>query len=276
MMASPKRTTSDTRIDRNRHPINRSRLTSEMTARGGRNPDLTSRLTEAIDDLNSFASRESELWRPFLRQLPIAGASLCTLVEFVGLETVSASSRQAARLDELQFDLGESTCWEAMRTATSVHEPDIRGHPNSAWPAFSAVVHGEDIGAIFAFPLVFGFLRLGAIDLYTEEASSLSKVQEDEAILLTGVASRLILSRALQLADGDGNPEAEPKYSRRVIQQATGMVLAQLGVTAADALLVIQGHAFATDQSMNEVANRIVARQLNSSVTTAGIENSHG
>jgi hypothetical protein len=53
------------------------------------------------------------------------------------------------------------------------------------------------------------------------------------------------------------------------------MVLAQLDLTPADALLIIQGHAFATNQTMSEVADRIVARKLNFSMTTAGIEESH-
>ena len=52
-------------------------------------------------------------------------------------------------------------------------------------------------------------------------------------------------------------------YSRRVVHQATGMVLAQLDISADDARLVIQGHAYAASRSMMEVAQDIVDGRIN-------------
>jgi hypothetical protein len=40
------------------------------------------------------------------------------------------------------------------------------------------------------------------------------------------------------------------------------MVLAQLGLTAADGLLVIRAHAYASARSVREVAADIVARRI--------------
>ncbi|WP_375372628.1 ANTAR domain-containing protein [Clavibacter capsici] len=46
------------------------------------------------------------------------------------------------------------------------------------------------------------------------------------------------------------------------MHQATGMVIAQMGLSAADALLVLRGHAFATNRSVRDVANDVVERRL--------------
>ncbi len=61
------------------------------------------------------------------------------------------------------------------------------------------------------------------------------------------VVSRHVLRRALASIGED--PEGGiGAYSRRLIHQASGVVLAQIDVSADDARLVIQGHAFAAGQ----------------------------
>jgi len=48
----------------------------------------------------------------------------------------------------------------------------------------------------------------------------------------------------------------------RTIHQATGMVVAQLGVSAREAYVRLQGHAFANGTLLGEVAEEVVARRL--------------
>jgi hypothetical protein len=64
--------------------------------------------------------------------------------------------------------------------------------------------------------------------------------------------------------------DAAGGYSRREVHQATGMVLAQLGVAAADALLIIRGHAFARGRTVREVSADIVARRIDIAGDWAG------
>ena len=48
------------------------------------------------------------------------------------------------------------------------------------------------------------------------------------------------------------------------------MVLAQLGISAEDARLVIQAHAFANDRSMMEVARDVLERRIDFSAPEPG------
>ena len=223
----------------------------------------------ALDELKSMVTDTGFLSRPFVAVFPVSGAAVSTVGDLLGSETLSASDDTAARLDELQFDLNEGPCWDALRTLRPVLVPDVAAHP--AWPAFSAAVLAEDVASIFAFPLEYGGLRIGAVDLYSHSPMKLDYQQTRQAGALAGEVSRQVLRRALENigVDSDAQPAA---FSRRVIHQATGMVLAQLDLSPDDAHLVLQGHAFAAGRTVIEVAEDVVARRLDFSRQSTGIE----
>jgi hypothetical protein len=228
----------------------------------------------AVDALAALSGRESELWRPVLEVIPVEGAAISTIADFLGMETVSASGALAARLDELQFDLGEGPCWDAMRQERPVLEPDIRASGRTDWPAFSRAIIEHDVGAIFAFPLVFGPLQLGAMDLYSHRPRELSPAEEQQSGILATVISRMVLDRAIRRADEPDILGEPDQFSRRLIHQATGMVLAQLDISAEDARLLIQGHAFALNRPMREIAEAILDRRLDFSTGQNGFASS--
>ena len=213
----------------------------------------------ALDALSGFDARVSELARPFTQFLPVTGASISTFGPLLGAETISATDLQAERVDELQFDLGEGPCWDAVATRHPVLEPNLATRTSTSWPAFSAAIEAENIGALFAFPLVFGPLDIGAIDLYSIDPVALTLDQQQQTLALSAMISRIILGHAIRAA---GATTGASTFSRRLIHQATGMVLVQLGITAADAHLIIQARAFAENRSMQDVAGDVVERRI--------------
>ena len=224
---------------------------------------MTERFLGAVAALTASVGHESAMFGPFLTVLPVDGIAISTLGDFLGSETVSASDSLAGRLDELQFDYGVGPCWDAMARVEPVIEPDIQRRPVQIWPAFSEAIQGENLGAIFAFPLRLGHLKLGAIDLYTSRPSELSELHVRQTVALATVVSRLVLLRAFRLASEVNPVGASDQLSRRAVHQATGMVLIQLQISAADARLIIQGHAFSAGRSMMEVAEDIINGKLN-------------
>lgn len=192
---------------------------------------------------------------------PVTGAAVSTLGGMLGSETLAASDTVAARLDELQFDLGEGPCWDAVSTGHPILQPDMRESGLRRWPSLSGALLKEPVASVFAFPLVVGPLRFGAIDLYSAEPVTLNDAETSRVSAMAHVVSKHVLRRAL---DGIGAQAEDPgnAFSRRLIHQASGVVLAQIGISADDARLVIQGHAFARGQSMMEVAQAIIAGEL--------------
>ncbi|MBS3178682.1 MULTISPECIES: GAF and ANTAR domain-containing protein [unclassified Pseudoclavibacter] len=206
----------------------------------------------------------------FVGLFPVSGAAVSTIGELLGNQTLSASNAIAARLDELQFDLGEGPCWDSLATGRPVLAPNLRELPRTRWPVFAPAIPRDQVGALFAFPMLVGPLQVGAIDLYAATPTTLEPLQTRQAARLATLVGRNVLR--LALATSSEEPQPESKHSRRRVHQATGMVLAQLETTADEATLVIQGHAFATGRSMMSVAEDILAGKLAFHSGPSGIE----
>ena len=221
---------------------------------------MADRFGEAIEELSRPDLVDEDLTTSVLVAIPMSGAAVSTLGRFLGSETVAASDDTAARVDELQLDLGEGPCWDTVDLGRPILEPDIRNHPRRNWPAFSDALREENVGALFAFPLSIGAMRIGALDLYTERPAELPAEQAEQAGAMADLISRHVLRRAVRLAVA--LDEGQDRHSRRTIHQATGFVIAQLGVSAEDAHALIQGQALTEKRPMSEIAEDIVSRRL--------------
>jgi hypothetical protein len=222
-------------------------------------------LQRARRDLSFAFERNTSLAAPFVDVFPVTGAAVSVLSTRIGQNTVASTDATASRLDELQFDLGEGPCWEALAGRTAILEPDVKKGTSPRYPEFTHAMQSDPIGgsvsAMFAFPLVVGTLGIGAVDMWVEKSQSLTPEQVSAATALADIAARQVLRKVL--ADV---PElvssADSILSRREIHQATGMILVQLNVTAEDAALLLRAHAFATNRTLGEVANDVVERRL--------------
>ncbi|MCK9921686.1 GAF domain-containing protein [Frankia sp. AgPm24] len=80
-----------------------------------------------------------------------------------------ASDPACARLDDLQFTLGEGPCRYAVQSGRSVFVGDLTGQAGQTgqvgqrWQMFTPAVLAAGFQAIFAFPLQIGAIRLGAL-----------------------------------------------------------------------------------------------------------------
>ncbi|MBG6223633.1 GAF domain-containing protein [Arthrobacter sp. CAN_A2] len=203
----------------------------------------------------------STLCRSFIEAIPVSGAALSAFSGSAQETMLGASNRVAAKLDELQFDLGEGPRWEAARTRMPVLLPYVRSMAHDRWPVFGKALINTEVQALFVFPLVIGALDVGVVELYRTTPGELSQSEVVMARALADGAAWSLLRRIL-VPDDEDNPEAGLTPSRREIHQATGMVLAQTGGTASDALMLLRGHAFAHGQTVRETSGDVLDRRL--------------
>lgn len=207
---------------------------------------------------------EACLCAGFLASIPVSGAAVSVFAGLASETMVCASNAVASRIDELQFDLGEGPRWEALKNRRPVLLPHVRTAPHDAWPVFGKALQQLDVSALFVFPLMIGAIDIGVVELHSSTPGPLSPTHHSAALQLADAASWKLLRELLTLAPGDG---ADPAHggsalSRREIHQATGMVLAQAGTSARDALLLMRAHAFAQGRTVREVARDVVSRSL--------------
>ncbi len=209
----------------------------------------------------AFIMRESYC-APFLSVTHLTGAAISTIGSLVAPETLCASDAAAARLDELQFDLGEGPCWEVLATGRPVLERDIRTSIRGAWPAFTEAARDLPVRGMYAFPLAIGRLNVGVIDLYSDKPADLRDSRQRDAEALASIAARQILRELVMRSGDDNNDDPGSEFSRRTIHQATGMVLAQLNVSADDAALILRAHAYSSGRTLRMIAEDVLERRL--------------
>lgn len=216
----------------------------------------------AVTALNTAARAGDDLSLPFVSGMHVTGAALTTLSGPLGTQTVFASDDLAAKIDEIQADLGEGPAWDAYRTGLPQLEPDLQRAERSEWPLARAALRETGVGAVHAFPLIVGAMRIGSVGLYTREAGALTRPQIGDASALASIAARHVLQRSFRNII-DGEPEmVGAEFSRREVHQASGMVSAQLDIGVDDALVLLRAYAFGNSIGLREAAREVVERRL--------------
>lgn len=177
--------------------------------------------------------------------------------------SVCNSDSVSARVEDLQFTLGEGPCIDACELNIPVLEPDL-AHPASIrWGAFSTMAVEAGVRAVFGFPIRLGAARLGALSLYHDRVGPLRADQHADALVMAEVAAEVILLVQANATPGQMASELEDGSDFHfVVHQAAGMIAAQLGITVAEALVRLRAAAFAGDAPLVEVARGVVDRTL--------------
>jgi hypothetical protein len=203
-----------------------------------------------------------EICRACVEGLDIDGAAISLFTADPSRETVVASDATADLLEDLQFSLGEGACVDAAVSRRPVLVADMNDPVQTArWPVYAAaVVEQAGVRAVFALPLQWGAIDVGVLDLYRRTPGLLSATQMRDALNAADAATLIPLG--LRSGPGDEQYWDRSWGNRAEIHQATGMVVAQLGISAADALARLRAHAFAEQRLLGEVARDVVARRL--------------
>jgi ANTAR domain-containing protein len=210
-------------------------------------------------------SLPARVCRACVDAISISGAAI-TLVSHGGhAGTVAASDARSSGVHERQFTLGEGPGVDAFATGKAALEPDLGAARAAAkWPAFTPAAQGLGVAAAFAFPLSLGATRVGAFGLYRDVPGPLSNGELVDGSLLATITTLVLV--AMQAAVSASSDELHPQIAGSagpaVVHQATGMAMVQLGVTIAEASVVLRAYAFAQDRPIADVAADIVARRL--------------
>ena len=223
---------------------------------------VTRAVLEIAPDVGDERVLAEQVCRACVVGLDVDGAAISLLTASSARETLCATDATAELLEDLQFSLGEGACVEAAMTGRPVLVADLHHSAEaSRWPIFAhAVVEQSEVGALFAVPLQWGTINLGVLDLYRKTPGSLSDAQLRDAMSTADVATLMFLG--VPTDPGDERGLDHSAHGRAEIHQATGMVLAQLGVSARDALARMRAYAFAEQRLLSDVARDVVSRRL--------------
>lgn len=210
--------------------------------------------------------RAERLCQEALVAVSVDGAGLSLMTSAGHRGTVCATDQVARRVEDLQFAFGEGPCVDAFTGGRPVFiedmSPTLAG-VGGRWPAFSEAVAATGVGALFAFPLLIGATRLGALDLYRRRSGALTPLQLRAAWKIADAAANALLDvRSARAMDLPADAAPTGASYRLEVHQATGMVSVQLGVAMDEAFLRLQAYAYARDLDINDVARAVVTAGL--------------
>ncbi|WP_216900346.1 GAF and ANTAR domain-containing protein [Nocardia alni] len=199
-----------------------------------------------------------------LSVLPVQRAAIVIDEDDAGVQPWCATDEVAAGIEAMQATAGEGPAVDAVATGLPVPVADL-ARACERWPGFAAALERTHFsGAMIAVPLSVGRVHLGALDLYRAAPGPV-----DMHMVAASMYIADLIAEELVPVGSAGHPAAvlaphwlEQPLASRVIHQAAGMVIAQLGITGSDAYVCLRAYAFGHAMSLSEVAEQVVARRI--------------
>ncbi|WP_313674599.1 ANTAR domain-containing protein [Mycolicibacterium sp.] len=233
---------------------------SQVSSNGS--ADARARFLSSVDGAVDCDDGAVRLCAACVLALPVRRAGIMITGSGFGLEMLSASDPVAERVEWTQITLSEGPAVDAISTGLPVCVPDL-AKADGRWPVFLSEIAGRGIGGMYALPLHIGAIKVGALDLYSDLDAPLGPAGFADAIAISELITAVLLNvdKSGQIPGSLGSWWNQPLRSREV-HQATGMVMAQLGIDARSAYVRLQGFAFGNGRLVRDVASDVINRRL--------------
>lgn len=184
--------------------------------------------------------------------LSVRGSAI-HLVGSDGSTAVAASANPwSAQVAGISGITGEGPGLDAASTRRPVLIDDLVREAHR-WPGFSQAAGEVGLRAIFSFPLLLGGITLGVLELLSGRVRAMAVEEAAVALAFTELTTSLLIG-------GDvGEDWGRLVDHRAEVHQAQGMVMIDLGVDLAEALLRMRAHAFAEGIALIDLAHAIIA-----------------
>jgi GAF domain-containing protein len=213
-------------------------------------------LADAVRELNDQSDpphtleRMVEITPEFFDSCDYVGISL---VERDRVRTPAASNEKLRELDELQYEIGEGPCREAIRSHATIIVEDLHADPR--WPAWGRLMSEElGIRSSLSFRL---FTRSddtwGALNVYSRTPNSFT---EEDVLHGQTIAAMCAVVLARSIND---EHLARALETRTVIGQATGMIMERYGLDEQTAFNVLRRLSSQDNRKLNDLAQQVVA-----------------
>ncbi|MGH3984997.1 MAG: GAF and ANTAR domain-containing protein [Pseudonocardiaceae bacterium] len=206
------------------------------------------------DTLHQFLDRLAQLTTQALPK----GSSCGVTVRQDSLPvTLAASDGWTMRVDQLQYDLGEGPCLDAMATGKVNYIPDITTEVR--WAGFCKAAHGQGVYSCLALPLNSPHGLMGCYNLYSTRRDGFAEESRGQLEVYAGNAAGAV-AVAMKLADQAQLSENLHRAltSRAIIDRAMGIMMAQQRCDAGAAFDILRRASQNRNVKLRELAAEIV------------------
>ena len=172
--------------------------------------------------------------------------------------TAASTDEVSRRIDEIELEVGEGPCVDAILDEACQHDPDLTVS-DSPWPQFTRRIVAETpVRSAIGYRLLLDGEKVGALNLFSDTPGALTRASADTGAVLASFSSvALIAVRAREQAVTLG----EGLASNREIGKAIGLLMATHRVNADDAFAILRRTSQELNIKLAQVAAQIVLGQ---------------
>jgi GAF domain-containing protein len=199
-----------------------------------------------------------------LELLPVDGVGVLLAKGGPGgeLTIATVNTDLGRRVEELEVELEEGPCTDALRRGERVLAPDLAALTDR-YPRFAPKAVDAGVGAIHAMPMRIGSDTLGSLDIISADAGDLDERYLAGAQLLADVGMSLIANSALLYEQTElANQLQRALDSRVVIEQAKGVLAERHGIPLDQAFDRLRTHARSQRTKVHVVAGAVLAGEV--------------
>ena len=180
------------------------------------------------------------------------GAGVSLVRRDKSLETPAATDDWVTRGDELQYELQEGPCIDAVWEQELIHSPDLAN--DGRWPSWGPrVVEELGVASMLCMQLFTDKDAVGALNLYSRRAGAFGDASEryEAQALAAHVAVALVAAQEIQQLN-------TAVVSRTVIGQAEGILMERFDIDGDRAFSVLKRVSMNTNCKLHTVASEFV------------------
>ncbi|MDQ4093761.1 MAG: GAF and ANTAR domain-containing protein [Actinomycetota bacterium] len=173
--------------------------------------------------------------------------------------TLVASDEHTRRVDQLQYDFDEGPCLETLANGEPHYIADTASEQR--WPSFCPAAHEHGVRSCLGLPLNGPTGQVGGYNFYSTWSDAFAKDTREQLEMFAANAAGAV-AVAMKLADQSQMSEDlhGALASRAVIDQATGIIMAQQRCDAAAAFDFLRRASQNRNVKLRDLAAEIVSQ----------------
>jgi GAF domain-containing protein len=189
----------------------------------------------------------------------VDGAGLMLADSGQHLRNVAASDDRFAHLEELQIRHQQGPCIAAFEEKVLIGAEDLER--DGRWPDFSQAAVARDVRAVLASPLPYNQDAVGVVAVLSERRRPWSPEGELALLAFTDLAALLIASMMQSQRQSELATQLQGALdSRKVIEQAKGVLMGRDGVSARTAYERLRAQARAERRKLAAVCAEVLEK----------------
>lgn len=167
------------------------------------------------------------------------------------VETAAATAEAVRRAHDLQIELGEGPCLEALEDLTTSYNV-VDALNDARWPRWGRAVVDLGYRSVLSVPLATATHRYGSLNVYAARPGAFD---DDDLAVAKVLARHASVSLATKL-DSEGLRKAVD--ARKLIGMAMGMIMERYGLDSDRAFDVLRRLSQSENVKLREVARQVV------------------